>query len=147
MQSIEDAEGILTPEMEEALEINEANLKVKAKGYVEIIKIKDSIDLAIDLEIDRLKGIKKRNANSKDALKSRLLGAVQLFGDFEVGLVKFSTRKSESLEVLDASKIPKKYKVKTITESVQKVEIKKAIKNGEVIEGANLITNHNLAIK
>ena len=147
MKSVEDAEGELTPEMQEALEINEANLQVKAKGYIEIIKSKEGLDYAIDLEIKRLQAIKKRNGNVIDALKERLLGAVQLFGDFEVGLDKFSTRKSQSLKVLDAKLIPKKFKVKTVTEAVQKAEVKKAIKAGEIIEGVDLITNYNLAIK
>lgn len=147
MQSIEDSEGVLTPEMETALELNEANLQVKAKGYVEIIKTKDALDLAVDIEIKRLQALKKRNNKVTDTLKERLLGAVQLFGDFEVGLVKFSTRTSKSLNVTDAKLIPNKYKVKTVTEAVQKTELKKAMNEGLKCKGAEVITNTNLAIK
>lgn len=147
MKSIEDSEGVLTPEMEEALELNEANLQVKAKGYVEIIKTKEALDLAVDIEIKRLQAIKKRNGNVVKSLKERLLGAVILFGDFEVGLVKFSTRESKSLNVTDAKLIPNKFKVTTITEAVQKTELKKAMNDGLKCKGAEVIINKNLAIK
>jgi len=147
MHSLEDLEGELTPELEKALEVNEKNLQVKAKGYIEIIKTKEALDMAIDIEIKRLQGLKNRNGNVMTELKNRLLNAVILFGDFEVGLVKFGTRISKSVNVTDASLIPAKYKVKTVTESVQKVQLKKAITEGEKIEGAELVIKNNLSIK
>ena len=147
MQTLEDLEGELTPELEKALAINEANLQVKAKGYVEIIKTKEALDMAIDIEIKRLQGLKNRNSNVITELKNRLLVAVRLFGDFEIGLVKFTTRKSQTLNVTDANLIPNEYKVRTVTESVQKVQLKKAINEGAKIEGAEVVDNYNLSIK
>jgi len=147
MNTLEDLEGELTPELEKALAINEANLQVKAKGYVEIIKTKEALDMAIDIEIKRLQGLKNRNSNVITELKNRLLVAVRLFGDFEIGLVKFTTRKSQTLNVTDANLIPNEYKVRTVTESVQKVQLKKAINEGAKIEGAEVVDNYNLSIK
>tara|TARA_R110000751_G_scaffold206469_2_gene310496 strand:- start:1205 stop:1693 length:489 start_codon:yes stop_codon:yes gene_type:complete len=147
VNQLEELEGELTPEIEKALEINESNLKVKGKGYVEIIKTKDVVNMAIDIEIKRLQALKKQNNTSISFLKDRLLGAVELFGDIETGLVKIGKRKSESLLIIDAALIPTKYKVQVITEKVEKMEIKKAIKNGKEIEGVELVINQNLTIK
>ena len=147
MNSLEEAEGEITPEMEKALEINESNLKVKGKGYVEIIKTKEAVNMAIDIEIKRLQALKKQNSTSVTFLKDRLLAAVELFGDIETGLIKIGKRKSESLTVFDAALIPTKFKVQVITEKVEKLEIKKALKNGEKVDGVELIINQNLTIK
>ena len=132
VNQLEELEGELTPEIEKALEI---------------IKTKDVVNMAIDIEIKRLQALKKQNNTSISFLKDRLLGAVELFGDIETGLVKIGKRKSESLLIIDAALIPTKYKVQVITEKVEKMEIKKAIKNGKEIEGVELVINQNLTIK
>ena len=65
---------------------------------------------------------------------------------FETPRTKLSYRKSEVVEVYDESKLPKEFiKVETKT-SPMKAEIKKAIKNGIVVEGATVVTKNNLTI-
>lgn len=61
--------------------------------------------------------------------------------------VAITFRKSESVNVLDESIIPTEY-IKTKTETtVDKAGIKKALKEGKVIEGAELVANNNIQIK
>lgn len=62
-------------------------------------------------------------------------------------LFKISFRKSKVVKVLDETKIPKEFiKIKT-TETISKTDLGKALKNGEIIEGAELVENKSLQIK
>ena len=51
--------------------------------------------MQIDNEIKRLQALKKRNNSLVDNLKNRLVGAIQMFGEFTVGTNTFGLRKSE----------------------------------------------------
>ena len=66
---------------------------------------------------------------------------------FETPKTKISYRKSESVNVLDATKIPKECITTTIIDKPNLTEIKKCIKNGTNIEGAELVTNINIQNK
>jgi len=146
INQIEQADGELTPEMEEALIINESQLQSKSIAYLEIIGGTESYITRIDDEIKRLQALKKRNSNLVDRLKNRLLDAVKTFGTFEVGLTKFGTRKSTSVDVLDVNSLPSGYKTVKVTESADKVAIGKALKDGLTIDGCRLVENVNLKI-
>ena len=102
--------------------------------------------MQIDDEIKRLQALKRQNSNVVSYLKNRLLNAVNLFGAFEVGFTKFSTRKSESLIVEDVNALPKVFKVIKVTEQADKLAIKKAIKDGMEIKGCSIQENKNLKI-
>lgn len=66
---------------------------------------------------------------------------------FETPKALISYRKSESVNVTDLESLPNEYiKTETITKA-DKAEIKKAIKNGLEINGAELVTNYNMQIK
>ena len=145
---IEMAEGVLTPELEEAMVINKSELEVKSIAYAEVIKQRESFNLRIDEEIKRLQALKKQNDTLVSRLKNNLLQAVNLFGNFEAGFLKFSTRKSKQVIVnCDVNDLPKEYKVVKVTETADKTAIKKAIEQGELIEGCELVENLNLQIK
>ena len=147
MNEIEEADGVLTDEQNEALVINENQLKQKTISYLEVIKGKEAFNLNIDNEIKRLQAIKKRNNTLIDRLNNSLLDAVKLFGEFTVGTLTFTTRKSESITIEDEELIDKKYKTVKVTTSISKADIKKAIKNGDNVLGASLSENLNLKIK
>ena len=146
MQEIEAAEGILTEEQIEALEITEKDLQSKSIAYLEVIKGKESFITQIDEEIKRLTQLKKVNNNITTRLKDNLLMAVKTFGAFEVGLTKFGTRRSQSISVEDVNKLPSEFKVVKITESADKKALKEAIKSGEMIYGVELVNNLSLKI-
>ena len=146
MAQIEEAEGELTPEMEEALQINEAQLQGKSVAYLHIISTREGLNAQAKAEIKRLQAFVKANDNLIDRLKDRLLQAVNLFGAFEVGINKFGTRKSSSVEVEDVNLLDPRYKVVKITESADKKAIKEALKNGQEIEGCSIVDKLNLKI-
>jgi hypothetical protein len=148
ISQIESLEGELTLELESALEINKNELEVKSIAYVEVIKQRESFNTRIDDEIKRLQAIKKQNDNLILRLKNNLLNAVNLFGSFDAGFLKFSTRKSKQVEVnCDPNDLPKEFKVVKVTETPDKNAIKKAIEQGQEIAGCRIVENINLQIK
>jgi len=148
ISQVEQAEGVLTPELEEALTINKSELEVKSIAYVEVIKQRESLNERIDAEIKRLQSLKKSNDTLVSRLKNNLLNAVSLFGNYEAGFLKLSTRKSKSVVVdYDVNDLPKQYKVVKVTETPDKTAIKKAIESGEEVYGCRLVENINLSIK
>lgn len=146
INEIELNEGEITPEVESALQITEKELQSKSLSYYAVIQSKESLNDKIDAEIKRLQAMKKQNNNIVSYLKDRLLNAVKMFGEFNVGLVKFGTRKSTSVKVEDVNSLPNDYKVVKLTEQADKAEIKKALKSGVEIEGCELVENLNLKI-
>lgn len=147
MDSIEENEGVLTEDQENALTINKSELEGKSVSYLEVIKSSEAFIGTIDDEIKRLQALKKRNTTLIDTLKSNLLSAVNLFGEFKVGTLTFGTRKSESVHVESVNGLPNEYKTIKVTESANKAELKKALNNGEEIDGVSIQSNLNLKIK
>lgn len=149
LAEIEDMAGELTPELEERLIINSHQLESKSIAYLEVIKDREAYVNNAKEEIKRLQSIVKVNENLVDRLKDNLLMAVKTFGSFEVGFVKFGTRKSTSVEVQEdmINSLPKQYKTVKITETANKTAIKKALEEGIEINGCKLMHNDNLSIK
>ena len=147
ISEVESLDGEITPEMETALSINQQELGVKSMGYMEVIKQKELFNRLVDDEINRLQGLKKRNATTVGVLKERLLQAVTLFGDFTVGTLSFGTRKSTAVVITDVDELDNSFKTVKVTTQPNKAEIKKAINNGLTVEGAQLVENLNLKIK
>ena len=144
---IEANEGELTDEVLEQLEINNEELQTKSESYLAVIKNREALNTQIDEELKRLQAMKKANNNLVLRLKNSLLNAVNIFGEFEVGLIKFGIRKSTAVEVNGiVNDLPKEYKTVKVTEQPNKAEIKKSLQRGEQIEGCALVTNYNLKI-
>ena len=89
---------------------------------------------------------RKRAENKAESLKNYL--ATSLNGNkFNTTKVAISYRKSTSVEV-DETKLPANWlREIPATHVVDKVEIAKALKAGEAIEGATLVTNNNIQVK
>jgi hypothetical protein len=146
MQEIENAEGEITPEIEEALAINETQLESKSIAYNKVIQTKKALNTQIDEEIKRLQALKKRNSNLISRLEETLLNAVKIFGTIETAFNKFGTRKSSRIEVENVNDLPKEFKVIKVTEQADKKALKEAIKNGAEIPGVTLVECENLKI-
>lgn len=149
VQSIIDAGGEITEEQETALSISKEQLQNKGVCYGFIVKeLEGNIDL-IDLEIKRLNALKKPLVNSIDRLKNNLSQAMQMFEvtELKTPLLKINFRKSESIEVTDIDLLDADFVKTTITKAADKIAIKEAIKSGENVQGAVLVTNQNLQIK
>ena len=84
---IEANEGELTDEVLEQLEINNEELQTKSESYLAVIKNREALNTQIDDEVKRLQAMKKANNNLVSRLKNSLLNAVNIFGEFETGLV------------------------------------------------------------
>jgi len=146
MYEVEIAEGILTEDQISALEINERDLQSKSIAYLEVVRSKEATNTLIDTEIKRLQQLKKVNTNILTRLNENLLQAINTFGNYEVGLTRFGTRKSTSVNVADVNTLPAEFKTIKVTESANKAELKKAIQRGESIKGVELVNNLNLKI-
>lgn len=139
----------VTPQLEEALAIAEKDLQTKGIAYANVIKQIDAECDIIDAEIERLTKAKKARQNASERLKERIKQAMILFGKDEIKtpLIKLSFRKSESVIVKDVNALPNDYKTIKVTEQADKLKIKEALKNGEKIEGCEIVENFNLQIK
>lgn len=140
-------QGELTPEIEQQLQINEEQLKEKAINYGYVIRSFEYDNDVIDAEIKRLKQLKEQKENAIDKLKNAVSDAMHLYGIEKIDspTLKLSFRKSESIEVSD--NLDKKYLIEKTTLQPDKNAIKQAIKQGEQVEGAVLVTNYNIQIK
>lgn len=105
--SIEENEGELTPELEEALTIKREEFSTKIQGYVAYIKQLELDNKGIKEEIARLKDLQKSKEKTIDNLKKIMAMAINDFGDtnksgtkfLDYGTGKVSIRKSDSIEV------------------------------------------------
>jgi hypothetical protein len=149
IDQIIEAGGELTPELEEALSIKEGQLETKATKYGYAIKTMEYESQIIDEEIKRLQDLKKVRQNTMQRLKDVLSTTMQSFDipEIQTPTLKVNFRKSSSVEILDEDKIPAEFVTIKQTKTVRKVDIKKAIKEGREIEGAQLVENQNLQIK
>ena len=105
--SIEENEGEITPELEEALTIKREEFSTKIQGYVAFIKQLELDNKGIKEEIARLKDLQKSKERTIDNLKKIMAMAIDAFGDtnksgtkfLDYGTGKVSIRKSDSIEV------------------------------------------------
>lgn len=139
----------LTPELEEALIINQDQLQAKAVNYAKVIANYQAESDAIDQEIKRLKAMKDSRDKKVEWLKESVKKAMLVSGieKVESPLFKLSVRRSEAVEVDVVEALPSAFQnVKNVV-TADKVAIKEAIKRGENVFGARIIENFNLQIK
>jgi len=139
----------LTPELEQALVINQDQLQAKANNYAKVIVNIQSDADAIDAEIKRLKAMKESKERAitrlKEAVKNAML--VSSIEKIESPLFKLSIRKSEAVEIDMLEGLPSEFvNIKNVM-TPDKLAIKEAIKRGEFVLGARLVDNFNLQIK
>lgn len=142
-----EAEGELTPELEEALIINEANLTLKAEDYVTSMAMFAASAEAAKAEIKRLQAFVKRADNAQERMKNALTFALETFGidKMEVGTHRISFRKSEGVVITDEVAIPNEYII--VETKVNKAQLKADLKAGAVVSGAHLETRRNIQIR
>lgn len=107
---IEENEGEITPELEEALTIKKEEFNTKIKSYVGFIKQLELDNKGIKEEIARLKDLQNSKEKTIDKLKKIMAVAINDFGDttkagtkfLDYGTGKVSIRKSDVIEVDEA---------------------------------------------
>ena len=142
-------EGEFTEELENKLAITQGDLQTKAINYGFVIKDFDYDINMIDEEIKRLQAIKKAKVTAQERLKNTISDAMKLFKieKIECPTLKISFRKSESIEITNQETLSNEYIVEKTTYTPDKVAIKKAIKDGVVFTGAELVVKSNIQIK
>lgn len=143
---LEETGGELTPELEEALAITEANFVTKAENYGKAILHYKQMVAAAKAETDRIKAIQKTCENAIARMEERLRDAMILFDkpNVEMATLKISLRKSERVVIDDENNLPADCIV--VKTEVSKTEVKRHLKAGETI-GAHLEENQSLQIK
>ena len=148
-EQIIDNDGLLSEEMEAALQINKDQLESKSQCYGFIVRQLEGECDMIDNEIKRLEAMKKSRGKTVDRLKESVSKAMQLYeiDKIETPTLKISFRKSESIEVEEESLIDEKFMTVKTTRTPNKTAIKEAIKNGEIVLGVTLKQNQNIQFK
>lgn len=124
----------------------ERNAKLEAVAlYVKSLDAEAAAMKAEEKELAKRREARERKA---ERLRRYVSNSMVLFGDqkLETARVALSFRKSEAVEVVDAGAIRADF-WKQPAPTIDKTAIKKAIKAGEVVEGAELVTRQNLQIK
>ena len=148
LNELENNGGEITPELEQALAINESNLKAKALNYIPVVKSISANNNTIDEEINRLQALKKVNNNILTVLKNILVEAMNLYNIEEIKSEtnKINFRKSTKVIIDDIDSLPNDciiFEKKTIPLN----DIKKRLQSGEEIKGARIENNKNIQIK
>lgn len=149
LQMLEESEGEITPEIEEALNNNEGDFLKKVTNYRNMI-FKWKADLeAIKSEKARIAAIEKNRNNSIERLKNALEYVMLNRGlrSVDLGINGSISYRKSVVTVVDEGVLSPKWFKQTIVERPMKAEIKEALKNGEIIEGAWLEDKDNLQIK
>lgn len=149
---LEENEGEITPELEELLAVNEANLYTKAANYRNAILNNKSIIEQAKAEKKRLEALIKTKERANDVMKERMKDAMNLFGMTRIDIDKgvggsFSFRKSVSVVIEDGKEDEVPESFRNVTWTLDKNAIKEALNAGEVVEHASLEERQNLQIK
>ncbi|WP_415319827.1 siphovirus Gp157 family protein [Clostridium perfringens] len=149
LDNLGEQEGLTVEMIHGALGQVEDDINTKIENTCKVIKEIEADSIGIDEEIKRLSALKKQKENAAKKLKEYVEFEMNGIGltKVEGKLFKISFRKSKVVKVLDETKIPREFiKIKT-TETISKTDLGKALKNGEIIEGAELVENKSLQIK
>lgn len=149
LEAIAEQEGEITPEQEQALAISQYELETKTIDYsMAILQLNAWVEMA-DKEAKRVTAIKNAYKKTSETLKQRITDAMERYDIREVkdATIKVSLRKSVQTIIDDLNQVPKQYKTVKVETTPDKTAIKKAIQEGEIIEGAHLEEKNNLQIK
>lgn len=133
--------------IQDTLEMINVSIEEKLENTGKFIKNTESDITGIKAEIERLTAMKKTKENFVERLKNNVEFALKEKGleTLTVGTFKAGYRKSESVEIINLDVIPADFIKVEI--KADKTAIKKAIKAGETVDGAQIQTNMNFYIK
>lgn len=146
-KAIEECVDMETGEIINPTRLDELNMVLtdKRENVALYIKNLSAEAKAIDEEAKNLTNRKRVLNNKIEGLKKYL--ADNLEGHkFETAKVVVSFRKSEQLEINSTEHIPAEYLISQ-EPKIDKVALKKSIKQGAVINGVQVITKQNIQIK
>ena len=149
LTQLEELGGEITPELEQALAINEENFAAKSEDYGHAILNLKGMAAAAKAEKERLAALQKFYENTCNRLDNALKTAMVATGHdkVETPTMRLSLRHRTATEVDDLDAIPAEYKTTKVEVVADKTAIKKAIQQGEDVPGARLVENVSLQIK
>ena len=120
----------------------------KIEGYCQVIKELQGDFEKYKAEADRLTARMKTAKNGIDRMKDSLLAFLRATGQNKVkaGTFAVSIGQSEQTNILDEALIPTEYKTPQ-PDKIDKTAIKKAIKSGQAVLGAEIIINESVRIR
>lgn len=149
-ESIDEETGELVDDKLQALDKCSGDLQEKGVAVASFIKNLEADEVAIDAAICsmeiRRNQIKKRRKAMLDYLKDNM----ERTGITEISCPYFVAKTKKcppSVEVANEKYIPDRYFTKKETFSLNRVELKKAIQQGEIIEGVSIKQNTRLEIR
>ena len=151
-----EANGIAPEEVPELKKIAEelvAKSQDEAKPFIEY-KLRQRQEASIfvaglDAEIKRLMELKSSHDKKIASADKQIDYLLKLFkiDKLKTEINELSYRKSEAVVLVDETLIPTEFKKEKISVSIDKTEIKKALKEGKEIPWAVIETRQNLQIK
>lgn len=169
LKEIEEAEGELTPEMEQALALTAEEFEDKAVSYGFVVKSFEDVEEVLDKEIKRLTALKQKATKRAETFKARLDEAMRQFGfeKIQTPSLTLSYRKSSPVELAEdfedkflenvsieikpkdgaPANISKLIEYFDVKPAVSKKRIGDALKTGLKIPGAATVEKKNLQIK
>lgn len=149
LKKLEEIAEVSEEDMTEYLDGVQLQLNDKVNGIVKYQKNMEANAEAVRHEITRLTKLMGIYSNTAKRLKNYMSNELQNNGieKLETDIAKLYFLESETLVVTDEKIIPKEFiKVKEVR-SVDKIGIKKALKDGRKIDGVMIQENKNLQIK
>lgn len=121
----------------------------KLEGCLLFIKNCESEAAAIKAEITALQARAKRKQAAADRLREYVLYSMESLHDktFETPKAYARVGYYQRVDIEDASALPVEYVREKITTAPDKTAIKKAIKAGEEVKGARLVSYPSLTVK
>jgi Mg2+ and Co2+ transporter CorA len=128
----------------EQLSISEDQMSEKIENYFFVIKeLKGQVE-TIKEHVKQMTQKKKAIENRIDSLKTYVGHSVQMFGEtnksgnkfFKSDLFKVTASRSSRLVITDSESVPEEFKRQVYSEKIDNAGIKKAIQNGQNVDGA-----------
>lgn len=135
--------------LKDTLESLEFDLEEKIDSVACFIKSLEAEETALKNEVDNLLVRAKNKAKKADSLKQYLFNTLKQLDKpkFETSRNVLSIKKNPVSVVLDEGFNESKYIVEKVSYQADKVSIKEALQNGEIIPGARLEQKERLEVK
>ena len=126
------------------LSISESDMSEKIENYWFVLKeLNGQVD-TIKEHVKQMNAKRKAIENRIDSLKSYVGNSVHMFGQenktgnkfFKSDLFKVTASRSNRLVITDAESVPDEFKRQVYVEKIDNAGIKKAIQNGQNVDGA-----------
>jgi hypothetical protein len=138
----------LTPEIVKSiLDGISIDFNTKVINICKYIKTLEGNIMSYKTELTRIRSNKEKDEVKIKNLKQYVVPYIEQKGKSQYGTFKVGLRKSESVFIEDIKSIDDAYKHYEQIISINKMKVKEAIKAGEEVQGASLISNNNLQIK